>query len=166
MKFNAPTAASFLISSLRNSGTRWCKSSMLIKGALHRVLAQLPVPIASLKTFHISASPDARTSCPMSNVQCPTSAPLCLSTLRLWTSRPWTLDLGLWTFFLQSCTTNPIASHPPADFQPMPLRILNERKRLIETHRLIVQNRRRERRQVMTLQIRAGVGNQSKTGRM
>ena len=48
----------------------------------------------------------------------------------------------------------------------MSLRILDEGKRLIKTHRLIVQNRRRERRQIMTLQIRAGVSNQSKAGRV
>src|ERR1041384_2309083 len=36
MKFNAPTAASFLISSLRSSGTRLCKSSMSMKGCFAR----------------------------------------------------------------------------------------------------------------------------------
>src|SRR2546426_9787632 len=42
--------------------------------------------------------------------------------------------------------------------QTMPLRVLDESKRLIETHRLIVQNRGRECRKVMTFEISAGVG--------
>ena len=46
----------------------------------------------------------------------------------------------------------------------MTLRVLNDRERLIETHRLIVEGRRSERREVMTFQIRAGVSEQSKTG--
>jgi hypothetical protein len=46
----------------------------------------------------------------------------------------------------------------------MTLRILDDSKRLIETHRLVVQNRRGKRRQVMTLQVSAGVSDQSKTG--
>ena len=41
----------------------------------------------------------------------------------------------------------------------MSLRILDERKRLIETHRLVVKNCRGERCQVMTLQVSAGVSN-------
>ena len=48
----------------------------------------------------------------------------------------------------------------------MTLRVLNDRERLIETHRLIVQRRRRERRQVMTFEIRAGISDERKAGRM
>ena len=46
----------------------------------------------------------------------------------------------------------------------MTLRILNDREWLIETHRLIIQRRRRERRQVMAFKISAGVSDQSKAG--
>ena len=48
----------------------------------------------------------------------------------------------------------------------MSLRVLDNRKRLIKAHRLIVERSRSERRQVMTLQIRAGISEQRKTGGM
>src|ERR1051325_7522067 len=41
--------------------------------------------------------------------------------------------------------------------QSMSLRILDEGKRLIKTHRLVVENCGGERRQIMTLQISAGI---------
>src|SRR4029453_6808316 len=41
-----------------------------------------------------------------------------------------------------------------------------ECKRLIEAHRLVVKNCRSESGQIMTLQISAGVSNQSEAGRM
>ena len=46
----------------------------------------------------------------------------------------------------------------------MTLRVLDQRKRLIKTHRLIIQERGSESRQVMTFKISAGVSNQSKAG--
>ncbi len=46
----------------------------------------------------------------------------------------------------------------------MALRIFNDGEWLIETHRLIVQRRRRKRGQVMTFEISAGVSDQSKAG--
>ena len=49
-------------------------------------------------------------------------------------------------------------------FQSVPLRILDNRERLIKTHRLVVERRRGKRRQVMTLEIGAGVSNQRKAG--
>src|SRR6185437_10721254 len=45
----------------------------------------------------------------------------------------------------------------------MLLRVFHKRGRRIETHRLVVKNRRRERRQIMALQIRARISEQSET---
>ena len=45
----------------------------------------------------------------------------------------------------------------------MSLCVLNDREGLVEPHRLVVQGRCGERRQIMTFNIRTGVGNQSKT---
>src|SRR5262249_38315458 len=52
------------------------------------------------------------------------------------------------------------------DFEPMSLRVFDERERLIKTHRLVIENRGRERRQVITLQIRTRISNQREAGRM
>ena len=49
-------------------------------------------------------------------------------------------------------------------FQAMALCVFNKRERLIKTHRLIVQHRSGERRQVMTFQIGAGISEQRETG--
>ena len=48
--------------------------------------------------------------------------------------------------------------------QSMPLRILDNRERLIKTHRLVVERGCGKRRQVMTFEIGAGVSNQRKAG--
>src|SRR5215213_3160257 len=48
----------------------------------------------------------------------------------------------------------------------MPLRIFNERERLIKPHRLVVEYRRGKRRQVITFEISARISYQSKTGRV
>src|SRR5437762_12780768 len=48
----------------------------------------------------------------------------------------------------------------------MPLSVLNNRERLIKTHRLIIECGRGERRQVVTFEISAGISDQSKTGRV
>jgi hypothetical protein len=48
----------------------------------------------------------------------------------------------------------------------MPLRIFNERERLIEPHRLIVEYRRGERRQVITFQIGARISYQREACRV
>ena len=48
----------------------------------------------------------------------------------------------------------------------MTLRVFNDGERLIKTHRLVVENRRRERSQVITLQISTGVSNEGETCRM
>src|ERR1700741_5427881 len=52
------------------------------------------------------------------------------------------------------------------NFQSVTLRIFNESKWLIKTHRLIVENRGRECCQVIAFQISAGIRNQGKTGRV
>src|SRR6185503_15936064 len=48
----------------------------------------------------------------------------------------------------------------------MSLRILDEREGLIKTHRLVVENRGRERREVITFQIRTRISNEREAGRM
>src|SRR5207237_6234610 len=52
------------------------------------------------------------------------------------------------------------------NFQSVPLGILDNREWLIKTHRLVVERRRGKRRQVMTLEIGAGVRNKRKAGRV
>ena len=44
------------------------------------------------------------------------------------------------------------------------LRVLDERRRVVEPHRLVVEERRVERRRVMHLEIRARVGEQREAG--
>jgi len=51
-------------------------------------------------------------------------------------------------------------------FQSMSLGVLNNRKRLIKTHRLIIERGCGKRRQVVTLEISTGVSNQGKAGRV
>src|SRR5580704_17651041 len=46
----------------------------------------------------------------------------------------------------------------------MPLGVFDNRRRVIEPHRLIVEQSRRKRRQIMTLEISAGIGDQGTTG--
>ena len=52
------------------------------------------------------------------------------------------------------------------DLQPVPLGIFHQRGRGIKSHRLIVEQRRGEGRQVMALQISAGISQQRKAGGM
>src|SRR5712691_9313267 len=47
-----------------------------------------------------------------------------------------------------------------------PLRILDERGRVIEPHRLVIEQRRVERGRVVHLEIRARVGEERKAGRV
>ena len=50
--------------------------------------------------------------------------------------------------------------------QSMTLRIFNERERLVEAHRLVVENRGCECGQVITFEVGAGISNEGKTCRM
>ena len=47
----------------------------------------------------------------------------------------------------------------------VPLRVLDERRRMIEPHRLVVQHRREERRRVVRLQVGAGIDEQREARR-
>src|SRR5215831_5236463 len=90
----------------------------------------------------------------------------------------WNLEFGIWNLsfavFLRRPNPYTLVFHRAFPFrarhidrqhlQPVTLRVLNDRKWLIKAHRLIVERGRGERRQVMTLQVSAGVSNQSKTG--
>ena len=49
---------------------------------------------------------------------------------------------------------------------PAPLRVLHQRGRLIEPHRLVVEQRRVERRRIVRLEIGTGIDQQGETGRM
>src|SRR5258707_13631642 len=49
-------------------------------------------------------------------------------------------------------------------FQSMPLRVFDNRERLVEAHGLIVERRGGERGQVMAFEVSTGVSNQSKAG--
>ena len=52
------------------------------------------------------------------------------------------------------------------DFQPVPLRVLDDRGRMIKTHGLVIQKRRGKRRQIAALQIRAGISQQGEARRV
>src|SRR5881394_3030190 len=94
MKFNAPAAASFRSSSLRNSGTRWCKSSILKNGPFIRSRT-IAFPDCSLRPFTYR---NPRRSTSLSKVQGPKSKVRLVLFLTL-DFGLWTLDLlnGLWT---------------------------------------------------------------------
>ena len=50
--------------------------------------------------------------------------------------------------------------------QSMTLRVFHQRRRIVKTHGLVVQHGRRERRQIVALEIGAGIGNQREAGRV
>src|SRR5258705_8831219 len=71
-------------------------------------------------------------------------------------------------FFLSLDRAQPIRASDIhwQNLQPMALRIFNECEWLIKAHRLVIQNRGRERHQVITLKIGTRIGNQCEACRV